>query len=346
MILSGSPLSGNDRKKLEDFLAEMNLTYDEGIEHSICILNEENEIIGTGSVDRNVLKCIAMDPEYRGRGLSASILSELIQYVFEQGRSHIFIYTKPENRDLFGNMGFYTILQTEEILFMENRRDGFERFLQNIKAEMPMEAVQVHGADRIVGGIVANCNPFTLGHRYLIEEALKQCDVLHLFLLSDDRGIFTPQERYEMVQRGICGLKNVILHWTSDYMVSAATFPTYFFKDKAQGQKANCQLDLALFSKRIAPELGISKRFVGTEPNCAVTAMYNREMKRMLPQYGIEVVEIVRRTAEGTAISASFVRKCIESRDFARIKSMVPESVYHYLEAPENDRQPHRLPVA
>ncbi len=335
MILSGSPLDGNDRKKLKDFLKKMDLEYDEGIEYSVCILNEDNEIIGTGSADRNVLKCIAVDPACQGQGLSAAVLTELIQYEFEQGRSHIFIYTKPKNHDMFSDMGFYTILQSEEILFMENRRGGFEKYLQKIKQETFSEKMKVQDADPVIGAIVANCNPFTLGHRYLIEQALEQCDLLHFFLLSDNRSVFAPEERYEMVRRGISELERVTIHWTSDYMVSAATFPTYFFKDKIQGQKANCRLDLELFAERIAPQLGITKRFVGTEPNCVVTGIYNREMKEMLPRYGIEVVEIERKTAGGIPVSASFVRKCIASGDFETIKSMVPKPVYEYLKKRE-----------
>ncbi|EFA28598.1 ABC transporter, ATP-binding protein, partial [Haemophilus influenzae HK1212] len=36
------------------------------------------------------------------------------------------------------------------------------------------------------GSIVMNANPFTLGHRYLIEQALQQCDHLHLFIVGED----------------------------------------------------------------------------------------------------------------------------------------------------------------
>ena len=44
-----------------------------------------------------------------------------------------------------------------------------------------------------------------------------------------------------MVKEGIRGLDNVILHHTSDYMISSATFPTYFLKTKykAKGQTVN-----------------------------------------------------------------------------------------------------------
>lgn len=328
MILIGNPLKGKELENLKGFLKRMDLEYDEGIEYSICILNDDYEIIGTGSVDRNVIKCVAIDPDYQGQGFSATIFSNLIQYEFEHARPHIFIYTKPKNLAMFADLGFHTILQTEDILFMENRKAGVERFIQDLKKETPEEAMR---EECETGAIVANCNPFTLGHRYLVEKALTQCKYVHLFLLSDDRSAFKPEERFQMVKEGIRGLDGVILHWTSDYMISAATFPTYFFKDKIQGQQANCRLDLELFAKRIAPELHITKRFVGTEPNCMVTGAYNVEMKKILPQYGITVEEIERKTVETAPISASSVRKFIACNEIERVKELVPEAVYEYL---------------
>ena len=328
MLLEGKPLRGKELQCLKDFLQRMELQYDEGIEYSVCMLNEDYEVVGTGSVDQNVIKCVAVDPEYQGQGLSAEILSELIRYEFEKARTRLFIYTKPKNQSMFKEMGFHTIYETKEVLFMENRARGFAEFLKTIRQETPAEALD---GSKTAGAVVANCNPFTKGHRYLLEQALSQCDVLHLFILSDGRGVFSAEERYEMVRQGIRGLDRIILHRTQDYMISAATFPTYFFKEQMQGQKANCRLDLELFGQRIAPELGITKRFVGSEPYCKVTKGYNEAMQAVLPSYGIEVAEIERKQEGSVPISASEVRKCLMAEEFEKIKALVPESVYAYL---------------
>lgn len=330
MLLEGKPLQGRELQSLKDFLEKMELHYDEGIEYSVCILDKNYRIIGTGSVERNVIKCVAIDPEYQGQGLSAEILTNLIQYEFEKARTHLFIYTKPKNKAMFGDMGFYTIYETEQVLFMENRARGFTKFLQTIRDETYAEAME---KGKSVGAVVANCNPFTKGHRYLLEQALMQCDYLHLFVLSDERSRFSAKERYEMVKEGIQGLDRVILHRTQDYMISAATFPTYFFKEKSEGQRANCNLDLELFGARIAPELGITKRFVGSEPYCSVTKGYNEAMKKVLPAYGIKVVEIERMSESGVPVSASEVRSCLDKEEYGRIRELVPESVFAYLKS-------------
>lgn len=328
MLCEGKPFSGRELEKLKIFLKRMGLEYDDGIEYSICILNDEYEIIGTGSVDQNVIKCVAIDPDYQGQGHSAAILTSLIQYEYEKSRTHIFIYTKPKNFPMFADMGFHTILQTSDILFMENQAHGFDRFLEELKMETPKEALE---RDCKAGSIVANCNPFTYGHRYLVEYALQRCEYVHLFILSDNRSVFSAHDRYEMVKLGVRDLNRVILHRTSDYIISAATFPTYFFKDQMQGQEANCMLDLEIFGSRIAPELGITCRFIGTEPFCRVTDSYNAAMKRSLPFYGIEVEEIERKTNGKMAYSASEVRSCLTKGDYRRVKSLLPEAIYKYV---------------
>lgn len=328
ILLEGKPFRGRELESLKCFLKEMELEYDEGIEYSVCVLNEEYEVIATGSVDQNVIKCVAVHSDYQGQGLSAKVLSSLVEYEFEKARTHLFIYTKPKNEKMFTDMGFYTILKTQDVLFMENRSYGFQGFMQKIVEETPKEAMETSAC---IGAVVANCNPFTNGHRYLLEQALQECDYLHLFVLSDNRSYFPADVRFELVRKGIAGLDRIILHHTSDYMISAATFPTYFFKEKTDGEKANCRLDLELFGEKIAKALHITKRFVGTEPTCQVTGSYNEEMKKMLPDFGIKVCEITRMEHAGKAVSASEVRRCLAQGEPERIRELVPEAVYEYL---------------
>nr|WP_314462028.1 [citrate (pro-3S)-lyase] ligase [uncultured Clostridium sp.] len=328
MRLEGRPFRGKELERLKEFLACNHLDYDQEIEYTICLLDENYRIAATGSAHDNVLKCIAVDQEARGFGLAATIVSALVQYEFEKGRSHILLYTKPENQEMFENLGFYGVLKTGEILFMENRKEGFVQFIHRLKEESPKEALLT---GPVIGCMVVNCNPFTNGHRYLVEQALNHCDYLHVLVLSDDRSFFNAEDRYLLVKEGVKDLSRVIVHRSSDFVISAATFPTYFIKEKAQAQKANCLLDLTLFARRIAPELGITKRFVGTEPNCAITGQYNEEMKQILPSYGIQVMEVERKQIKGTAVSASLVRDWYEKGDFNHIKDVVPETTLKYL---------------
>ncbi|GLC79437.1 [citrate (pro-3S)-lyase] ligase [Lacrimispora brassicae] len=335
--LEGRPLKGKDLERLKDFLNQNDLDYDQGIEYSVCLLDEDYQILASGSAEQNVLKCIAVYESARGLGLSGAIISCLTQYEFENGRSHILMYTKPENREMFEDLGYYTVLMTDDVLFMENRKNGFEEFVNRLISESPAKALK---QGMVIGSMVVNCNPFTYGHRYLIEQALNCCDYVHVLVLADNRSSFGAEERFFMVKEGIRDLPRAIVHQASDFVISAATFPTYFMKEKGVAEKAGCSLDLELFGRRIAPALGITKRFVGTEPVCAVTGHYNEEMKKILPRYGILVKEIKRKDFRGEAISASAVRECYEKEDFERLKGLVPDTTLEYLVNRKKGRRP------
>ena len=116
-----------------------------------------------------------------------------------------------------------------------------------------------------------------------------------------------------------CGLLSSDL-----YLVSRATFPAYFIKDKTRADLVKADLDIAFFAGRIAPALHITKRFVGEAPFSPVTAAYNARMKELLPGQGIELVEIPR-YAE---ISASRVRALVQAGEYEKTRELVPETTY------------------
>ena len=331
----GSPFTGRKLDKLKAFLAKEGLSYDEGAEYTLLLSDDDGNIAATGSVSGNVLKCIAVSDEYQGEGLSATVVTGLMKYALGKGTDHIFLFTKPKNFAMFSDLGFYQIVKTEDVLFMENRRNGIKKFADELSeaSEGHFAAfADAYGREPLCGAIVANCNPFTLGHRFLIEEALKQCDLLHLFILSEDKSEFSREERFEMVKEGIKDLKRVILHRTSDYLISQATFPTYFIKDKAKAEEANCELDVRIFGECLAGPLHIKKRFAGTEPSDMVTNAYNEAMRRILPEYGIEFTEIERlKTADGIPVSAKEVRRMLKEGNYEALKKYLPESTMKQL---------------
>ena len=183
-----------------------------------------------------------------------------------------------------------------------------------------------------VGAIVMNCNPFTLGHRYLAEQALKRCDRLVVFVVEEDKSVFPFAERFKLVKENLADLKNVSVLPSGEFIISSRTFTEYFNKESLQERKIDTTLDVTIFADKIAPCLNISVRFAGEEPFDAVTRQYNENMARLLPQYGIEFVELPRLKAGGTPISASEVRRLAEARDFAKLKRLVPKKTLSFLQ--------------
>lgn len=182
-----------------------------------------------------------------------------------------------------------------------------------------------------IGAIVMNCNPFTLGHRYLIETASKQCKKLYVFVVEEDKSIFKFKDRIDLVKKGTADLKNVVVLPSGKFMISSLTFTDYFNKSELQDKIIDPSMDVEIFAKQIAPALGVNIRFVGEEPLDKVTKQYNDTMRRILPQYEIEFCEIKRKEESGAVISASRVRKFLEEQNFDEIAKIVPKTTLEFL---------------
>lgn len=181
------------------------------------------------------------------------------------------------------------------------------------------------------GCIVMNCNPFTNGHKYLIEYASSRVDNLYIFVVEENKSYFTFEDRLNLVKTGISHLKNVTVLPSGNFIISAVTFPGYFYKDDLKETKIDCSNDLNVFAQYIAPVLDIKIRFAGEEPLDPVTNQYNNAMSEILPHYGIMFQVIPRKQDSGEVISASRVRKCLENGDWETIRTIVPATTFDYL---------------
>ena len=354
-LRSGSPFRGAVLEKLKVFLKGCGLKYDERVKYSICLM-EDDEIAATGSLDGSVLKCVAVSDERQSEGFAANIISELVSEAARRGCFHLFLFTKPENEELFSGLGFYPVAKTGQVLLMENKKQGVQQFVASFKRSDNGDAAgdssgtptesdhsRVVGRDppSVTGAIVVNCNPFTRGHLYLIDTASRQCDLLYLFVVSENKSRFSAETRMELVRLGTAHLPNVCLCSTGPYLVSAATFPDYFLKDEPGAVSPlalNTELDLTIFAECFARPLGIKRRYVGTEPLDQVTAVYNKQMKELLPSFGIEVIEIPRLEYSGGAVSASQVRLLLDEENFEALRELVPPTTYEYLVRNRNGR--------
>ena len=318
-MMLGRPFRGKTLERIEKFLASLGLDYDDGVEMTACACDEDGEVIATASRQGAVIKCVGVSAARQGEGLAASVVSEVATDAIWAGLSHLFVFTKPSNRRAFDDLGFFPMAETADALLMENRRDGVKHFVASL--ERPVR-------DGVIGAVVANCNPFTKGHRCLMETAASQCDFLHVFVLSAEKSLFPAALRLEMVRRGTAHLKNVTVHPTGDYLISAATFPDYFLKDKSRAGDVKCELDLTIFARCFAEPMNITRRFVGAEPFSPVTARYNERMKEFLPPLGVEVTEIPRCEAGGVPISATRVRALLErgGPDGPELAELLPET--------------------
>ncbi len=256
-----------------------------------------------------------------------SIVSHLIEVQFSRGNTHLFLYTKCDSARFFGDLGFYEIARINgQIVFMENKRTGFSSYLNSLEK-------QKESAPRIAA-LVMNANPFTLGHQYLVEKAASENDILHLFIVSEDASLVPFSVRKKLVMEGTAHLKNIRYHDSGPYIISNATFPSYFQKDEQAVIESHAMLDLTVFTK-IASALGINRRYVGEEPTSLVTGIYNQIMSEKLPENGIECVIVPRKENKGAVISASTVRQALKEENWPLLEELVPETTLNYFKSPD-----------
>lgn len=350
--ISEAPLSLNSvRRRVEAFLAANGLRLAPLDRYVVVTRDEdEDEILAGGGLDGNVIKCVAVSESARSEGLMNILVSRLIAIAREEGRESVKAFTKPENERIFKSLGFALIASSPNAILMENGRGGLPEYRKYL------DSLARPGRN---GAIVMNANPFTKGHRYLVEQAASQVDNLYVIVVKEDRSRFPYVERKAMIEAGCAGLDNVVVCEGSDYAISAATFPTYFLKKLDDATDTQIALDLDLFVNHIAKPLGVTVRFAGSEPEDALTRRYNELMAEILPGTSVAVVrqdhqpdpelvkgsalrqarrpidfvEIPRLEQKGKPISATSLRRALDKGNLKEAMEYIPKSTVPYLVA-------------
>ena len=327
------PLGSADREALGCFLAPLGLVFEADVEVT-ALVEDNGSPIATASLAENVVKCVGVLPDREGEGAAARAVSAIMAEAQARGRRRLFVYTRPGNKAIFENLGFSTLAEVpaegerrEGVTLLENDVHAFDDWAAAIRRTLP--------DGKAVGAVVVNCNPFTLGHRYLIEQAAAASGTLLVLVVAGERSSFPASVREALVRAGTADLGNVVVASGGSYCVSGATFPAYYLKQKSAAAELQATLDATLFASRIAPALGIRCRFVGTEPYCEVTSAYNKAMAAILPGYGVELVTIPRMEQKGEAISASRVRAALHEGKLDLASSLVPSTTASWLHSSE-----------
>jgi len=286
-----------------------------------------NKLKGICGYQYNVIKYLVVDVQYQGENISSKLLTSVTNEMFDSGIEDIYVYTGRCNLQKFKNMGFEEVYSTSKTSLLEGGKANISSFLEEIKNSKTY--IKNHEGD--ISSIVMNCNPFTEGHRFLIEKASEENNLVVVFILEEDRSYFSFEERFEMVKKGTYDLSNVLVVPSSKYMISSATFPSYFLKEENLKNEEYMDLDLKIYSKIICPSLKMKTRYVGEEADFNITKKYNKKMKEILEKNGIDVKIVFRKEANGKAISASKVRKSIKENKFEEIKNLVPNTTYEYI---------------
>ena len=341
-LIQLNPSIPRQRRRIEQFLGDNGLRLDDVDYYAALVDETTDEIVAGGGLKGGVIKCVAVADGHKGEAVANQIVSHLIAQANADGHQCVKLFTKPQNRQMFESMSFRLLAEAPKAILMETGIGGIKRFSEELESEKgkvkseksngklhPNNTSTPHPIMSQRGIIIMNCNPFTLGHRYLIEQAAQQVQTLYILVVREDCSMFGYDERKAMIVRGVAHIDNVVVCDGSEYSISATTFPTYFLKSLSDASDTQMTLDIDLYRRHIAPALGATVRFVGTEPDDPLTRRYNELMKSMLP----DVREVARLQQSGVAVSASRVRKAIVENHLALAARLVPPTTVPYIVA-------------
>lgn len=341
-LIQLNPSIPRQRRRIEQFLDDNGLRLDDVDYYAALVDETTDEIVAGGGLKGGVIKCVAVADGHKGEAVANQIVSHLIAQANADGHQCVKLFTKPQNRQMFESMSFRLLAEAPKAILMETGIGGIKRYSEELEREKgKVKSEKSNGKLHHLnpstpqpimppsGIIIMNSNPFTLGHRYLIEQAAQQVDTLYILVVREDCSMFGYDERKAMIVRGVAHINNVVVCDGSEYSISATTFPTYFLKCLSDASDTQMTLDIDLYRRHIAPALGATVRFVGTEPDDPLTRRYNELMKSMLP----DVREVARLQQSGVAVSASRVRKAIVENHLALAARLVPPTTVPYIVA-------------
>ena len=309
-------------------LSDFELTLPEGADEGLG-LYEDEALVGCGFLKGNMLQGLAVDRDRQGEGLSATLVTALIQLAAGRGIRHLNVITKPSMAGMLAGLGLRRVADAPPYAaFLEFGSPGAPEYAAGLRA-------LAAGKPEDRACLVMNCNPFTRGHRYLVERASWENGWVFVLAVQEDLSTFPFRDRLRLMEEGLRDLPNVTVASGGEYCVSSLTFPSYFTREERLAA-AQAAMDAELFCQLVAPALGVKRRYVGTEPVSRVTAVYNRTLHERLPRRGIQVVELERLpAADGRAVSASSVRAALRAGDWEAVRELVPDVTWTYLRSPE-----------
>ena len=296
-----------------------NLDYEYDIDYAVLAYDEDT-LVGTASLARNVMKCFLVVKEAQGKQIMTMMYEHLLGVLEERKIDHYFVYTMPQNEEVFEQLGMHVLVRTMNTVLLEGGRN-IKDVLQGLKEEYQLDNRKKHC-------VIINGNPMTLGHLYLVEEAAKRAEQLLVFVVSEDASSFPFEDRFEIIKKATSHLTNVVVLPTMNYLVSKITFPKYFLKEDQLIDAEQTLIDVLIYKEYFVKFFNIKQRYLGEEPFSYNTNKYNQVLKQYMNGH---IVILPRKAVGDQIVSASKVRKLLKANKLDKVRDLVPEATFAFL---------------
>lgn len=304
---------------IKSFLEKNDLLYDNLITKSFYI-SDDDKVVGTVSIYNNVIKCFAVDKNYREENYGSALISFIINYFYQNNINNYLVFTKLEYASLFMALNFHEITRTQKVILLESGSYLINDYINDLKKKIGYHFSIDISKDNDIACLVLNANPITIGHMELIEKASKEHNYVLIFILEEDLSYFSYKERLSLVTISTLYLHNVLVVPSSEYIISSATFPNYFLKNEDIKNDEWSIIDAKIFKDYFIDKLNIKCRYVGTEKSVYM-ARYNNILKEVL---GDKLIEVDRFKLNEEIISASSVRELVKTGKIEEAMKFIP----------------------
>ena len=308
-----------ERQQLIKFLHHHNLDYEFDINYSILVYDKDI-LIATASLSNNVMKCFLVDELYKNQNITNLMFKYLVNELREKNVNHFFVFTTPDNEEVFLSLNMKKIVKTMNTVLLEGG-ENIQNVLADLKAKYNISANKK-------AAVIINANPMTNGHLYLIEQASIENEEVLVFVVSEDLSSFPFKDRMAIIKEATRHLENVTVLPTLSYLVSKLTFPKYFLKEDQLIKDEQTLVDVLVYKQYYTKIFNINCRYLGDEPYSFNTSKYNKVLKDHLGQH---IKIIPRKEHNHQPISASLIRKFIKTNKLDKIQEYVPQATFDYL---------------
>ncbi len=306
----------------EKLLNKCGLLAVDNADYRVGFYTEDEELAATGALVGDMLQMIAVDPDHQGEELAVRVVTHLIAQASRRGKKCLYLITKNSAAPMFRSMGFKQVAETSAgATLLEWGRPGISEYCA------ALEEYRAKPGEKL-GCLVMNCNPFTLGHKYLISRASEENDRVMVFILEEELSEFPFSVRKMLAEQGTAEFGNVTVLPGGRYMISSLTFPAYFSRDAVRTRQ-QAEMDAAIFEHYLVPTLGITDRYLGEEPFSQSTAVYNEVLSEQL--HSVDLHILPRLCRDGEAVSASRVRNLLRSGETEKAFQLLPPTTRDYL---------------
>lgn len=304
---------------VEFLLSQRGLKYEDNVDYTIGLYDNQ-KIVATGSLCKNVIKMIAVAKDYQGENLTTIVMTNLTQQLAAQKIDKYFLYTTPNNKDFFMRFSLSLVYENKEIVMLENVVSPIEEQLLAIKKNIPTSS-------GTTAALVMKCNPTTLSHLLLIETCSLKHDQVIVFLVEDDT-ILPYDIRKKILEKTTKTLKNVYIVPGTKYIISPNSFPTYFLKDAASALRIYMELDIAIFNRYFMRIFQIDFRYVAATAKILQADTYIQTMEKIIEDKLIIVPPLYK---GGVITTTSEIRRLARQKKFSLIKHLIPQVTYDFL---------------